>query len=142
MGRRSRRAPRRRVVPRDRSALGRAGRVRHWVAWCALTFPSIAGEDDVPQDGIDLGAPAKSAEDAVMADAGLQMVALPVRAQAAAQLVRGERLAQPADVVFLSLDRQQRGPRDRARFDGPAAPPEFSARQRVLLEYRADGLQV
>ena len=52
-----------------------------------------------------------------MADAGLQMVALQVGPQARAELVRGDGLADGADVVALALHRQQRGAADRARVD-------------------------
>ena len=52
-----------------------------------------------------------------MADAGLHVVALEIRPQIAAQIVRGNRLADGADVVALAFDGQQRGLADRARID-------------------------
>ena len=52
-----------------------------------------------------------------MADAGLHVVALEIRAQLAAQIVRRHRLAHRTDVVALAFDRQQHGAADRGRID-------------------------
>ena len=49
-----------------------------------------------------------------MANAGLKMMTLEVRAQARAQRVRGGGLAHGADIVAFALDRQQRLPRSLA----------------------------
>ncbi len=52
-----------------------------------------------------------------MADAGLHVVTFEIRAQFAAQLVRGRGLADRADVVALALHREQHGAADGARVD-------------------------
>ena len=72
-----------------------------------------------------------------MANAGLHMVALAIGPKARAQIVRGERLADRADVVALAFDRQQHGLLDRLRIDLAALVFEFAQRQRMILEYEA-----
>src|SRR6516165_5906258 len=79
-------------------------------------FPSsIARQDHVLDDRIDLVFPALAGEHAVMADAGLHVVALEIGTQLPAKVVRGDRLANRADVVALALDGQQHGAADCAR---------------------------
>src|SRR5262249_41841033 len=95
---------------------------------------SLAHMNDVAQDRIGLGHPAAAAEDAVMADADLDVVMLFVRAEARAQFLGGEGLADRADVIALALDRQKKGLADRARIDAAAAPAHRAAWQIVLLE--------
>src|SRR5215831_4070487 len=68
---------------------------------------SIARQDRVLQDRIDLVFPALAAEYPLMADAGLHVVALEIGSQPAAQVVRRDRLADGADVVALALDGEQ-----------------------------------
>jgi len=53
-----------------------------------------------------------AAEDAVVADAGLHVMASQVRPQSAAQFVRRHGLADGADVVALALDGEQHGAAD------------------------------
>src|SRR5579883_2506814 len=103
---------------------------------------SIARQDDVLHQRIDLPLPLAAAEHAIVADARLHMVALEVGAQADAEVVRRDRLADRADVVLLALDGEQHGAPDRLRLDPLAAEPQRAARQRVVLEDEAHGLQV
>src|SRR4029077_2445740 len=58
---------------------------------------SVARQNHVLQNRINLVLPALAGEHAIMADAGLHMVALEIRPQLAAQVVRGHRLADGAD---------------------------------------------
>ena len=69
--------------------------------------------------------PAVTAEHAVMADPGLHVVPFEIRAQSRAQVVRSCRLADGADVVALTLDRQQHAALDGARLDALALPFEL-----------------
>ena len=75
-----------------------------------------------------------------MADIGLQVMALQMRAQRAAEIVRGGGLAERADVVAAALDGQQRRVADRARIDLAAAIGEVAGGQLGLLEDAVDGL--
>src|SRR5262249_60461732 len=68
--------------------------------------------------------PAAAAEHAVVADAGLHVMAPEIGAHVGAQIVRRHRLADRADVVLLALDGEQRGAPARARVDAAAPPPE------------------
>src|SRR5664279_2305261 len=77
--------------------------------------PSIALQDDVSHHRIDLVLPGAAREHAVMADAGLHVVALAGGAQRRAQVVRGQRLPDRADVVLLAFHRKQHGALDRRR---------------------------
>jgi hypothetical protein len=103
---------------------------------------SVAGVIEVPQDRIDVAAPAPSGEDPVMADAGLDMMTLHVGPEAAAQFLRSQCLAGTANVVALAFDGEERSAPDRARIDTPAVPFEIAKRQRVLLKHHAHCLQV
>src|SRR5262245_15642748 len=60
---------------------------------------SAAREDGVAHHGVDLGLPAPAVEDAVVADAGLQVVAAVHRPDRGAELVRRVGLTGAADVV-------------------------------------------
>ena len=88
--------------------------------------------DMVADTGIDLIVPALAVEDAIMADAGLQMVRLHIGTQAAAHILRGERLAHGADVVLLALDREQKRLLDRARRHWPPFKEQFACRKGIL----------
>src|SRR5262245_10318557 len=103
---------------------------------------SLAGENDVLHQRIDLVGPAVAAEHAVMSDPGLHVMALEIGAQSAAQVVRGRGLADRADVVPLALDRKQHRALDRPRLDPLALPFELAERQRTFLKDQANGLQV
>ena len=74
---------------------------------------SIARQNHVLQNRIDLVLPALAGKDAVVPDAGLHVVALEIGAQLAAQVVRSHRLADGANVVALALDGEQHGAPDR-----------------------------
>src|SRR5262245_29634148 len=95
----------------------------------------FARQDHVAHDGIDLLLPALAREDAVVADASLHVVAAHVGLDALAQLMRRRRLAQRANVVALTLNRQKRGAADRAWGDALAAKVEHALGQPRLLEY-------
>src|SRR5262245_56172338 len=103
---------------------------------------SLAGENNVLQERIDLVGPAVAAEHAVVPDAGLHMVSLEIGPQPRAQLVRGRGLADGADIVALAFDREQHGALDGARLDPLAAIFEPARRQNVLLEHEAHGLEI
>ena len=81
----------------------------------------LAGEDGVADDRVDLPVPLAAAEDAVVADARLHVMALAKRPEAGAEVVGGGGLAERADVVALALDRQQRGAPDPAGLDRSAS---------------------
>src|SRR4029077_10970132 len=93
--------------------------------WAASAARSIARQNHVLQDRINLVLPALAGKDAVMADAGLHVVALEIGAQLAAQVVRGHRLADGADVVALAFNGEQHGAPDRRRVDLAAVPLEL-----------------
>src|ERR1044072_3389851 len=101
-----------------------AGRVR-----CRIG--SIARQDHVLQQRIDLRFPLLAGEHPVVAGAGLHVVALTVRLDAGAQVLRGERLANRADVVLLAFHGEQRGALDRARLDGLATERQRTRRHRT-----------
>src|SRR5262249_30882836 len=75
----------------------------------------LAGENDVLDQRIDLVGPAVAAEHAIVADAGLHVVALEIGAQPGAEVVGGRGLADRADVVALAFDGEQHGAPDRLR---------------------------
>src|SRR5262245_49371478 len=104
--------------------------------------PSLARQDDILQERIDLVVPAVAAEHAVMSDAGLHVMALEIGTQSRAQLVRGRGLADGADVVALAFDSEQHGALDGARLDPLAAIFQLARRQDVLLEHEAHGLEI
>ncbi len=72
-----------------------------------------------------------------MADFELEVVRLFCRRDAGAQIVRGDGLAGPADIVALALDRHQRGALDRRRLDQIAAHPKPALRQIVAWNTRS-----
>src|SRR5207244_12673918 len=86
---------------------------------------SLACENDVPEQRVDLVGPAIAAEHAVVSDPRLHMVALEIRAQARAQLVRGRRLSDGADVVALAFSTVSNIVRLMAR--GSTRPPCHSS---------------
>src|SRR3984893_7126463 len=103
---------------------------------------SVARQNHILQNRIDLVLPALAGKDAVVPDAGLHVVALEIGAQLAAQVVRRHRLADGADVVALALDGEQHGAADRGRVDLVAVPLQLAERQEVLLEDDTYGFQV
>ena len=84
---------------------------------------------------IDLRVPLAAAEHAVVPDARLQVVDLQVGPHAGAQVLRGDGLADGADVVALALDGEQRGAADGGGVDLALAHREHAARQVVGLEH-------
>src|SRR4051812_9427665 len=91
--------------------------------------PLLRHVDRFPDDRVDLLLPALAAEDAVVADAGLHVMRAQVGPQAAAEILRRQRLADRADVVALAFDREQRGAPDRGRRDAAAEERELATRQ-------------
>ena len=71
---------------------------------------TFAGEDGVAHDGIHVALPAASAKHAVVADAGLEVMASPSQRDPVAEVLRRGGLADAADVIALTLD----GEEDRA----------------------------
>lgn len=102
----------------------------------------FAHVNEVPHQRIDFRIPAPSVEYAVMADAGLDVVALHVGPDARAQVLRRECLADSANVIPFTLDREQKGALDGARIDASTAIFKFTQRQVMFLEYAAHGLQI
>src|SRR6204780_1139110 len=94
----------------------------------------IARQNHVLQNRINLVLPAFAGKDAVMADAGLHVVALEIGAQLAAQIVRGDGLADGADVVALAFDGEQHGAPDRGRIDTITVPLQLAERQYEILK--------
>ena len=74
--------------------------------------------------------------------AGLHVVALAIGPKRRTQIVRGERLADGADVVFLAFDREQHGALDRRRLDLPVLIGQLPERQRVILEHQLHRLEI
>src|ERR1700728_1938358 len=93
--------------------------------------PSVVGQDEVANDGVDLVLPSTAAEHAVVADAGLQMMALLGRFDAGAEPVGGHRLADATHVVLLPFDREQGAASDGGRLDRLSAPGEESSSQAI-----------
>jgi hypothetical protein len=122
----------------------------HFATWLRDTVETLLLDHRIAQNRINKIAPALAAEHAVMADAGLHMVSLHILhmvslhigTQIAAQFLGGHRLADGADVVPFAFDSEKRGAPDRLRIDPLAAPFQDTAWQRVILKYRAYGLQV
>src|SRR6202042_2002900 len=88
----------------------------------------IARQNHVLQNRIDLVLPALAGKHAVMADAGLHVVALEIGAELAAQVVRRHRLADSANIVALAFDGEQHGTPDRGRIDLVAVPLQLAER--------------
>src|SRR5215469_7503961 len=76
---------------------------------------------NVTEHGIDLLLPALAAEHAVMADSGLEMVALARGREPGQEVVGRGGLADGADIVAFALHRQQQGIADLGEVDTPAA---------------------
>src|SRR5690606_11119106 len=66
------------------------------------------GTDELANARLNFRAPARAVEHAVMADALLHVVDAMILRNAPTEIVRSFRLAKPADVVALALDRHQR----------------------------------
>src|ERR1039458_6612527 len=92
--------------------------------------------NDTPHDGVNFVFPTLAVEHAVVPDARLDVMGLPVEAKAAAQVLRGHGLTDGADIVFFALDGQQCGLADRARIDFASKQGHFTARQGMLLKNR------
>lgn len=107
--------------------------------WRWATF---AGEDGVAHDRIDVTLPAASAEHAVVADAGLAVMASPTERDPVAEVLRRGSLTDAADVIALTLDGEQEGPPDRRRVDELSSPIQLAASEPVLLEDLPHGLEV
>src|SRR6202043_2127855 len=97
---------------------------------------------EIPQQGIDLVVPAPAAEHAVMPDAGLHVMYFAVSADTGAQVLRGQRLADRADVVLLALDRHQAHALDRGGLNRPAAIGQLAHGQEMFLKNVADGFNI
>src|SRR6516164_683519 len=95
----------------------------------SLDPPLLARQNHVAHDRVDLLLPAPAREDAVVANARLHVVAAHVGFDAPAQLVRRRRLAQRADVVTLTLDREKCGAANRAWLDALAAKVKLAPRK-------------
>src|SRR5262245_53122908 len=80
-------------------------------------------------------APAPSAEDAVVADAGHQVMLAPLGGDAGAKSVRGLGLAVAGNVVELAFDREQRRLADRLRPHELVPHAEAAFREVMLLEH-------
>src|SRR5215831_17087428 len=78
---------------------------------------SVVRPDELSDQREHLQLPALAAEDAVMAGAGLQVMALHVGLEAGEEVVRRHRLPHGTDVVALAFDREQRGASDQGRVD-------------------------
>src|SRR5258706_9978935 len=118
--------------------------VRHFIFSLGLVGSErlLGYLDDIAHLRIDAGLPALAAENAVVADAGLDVVALEVRPHAGAQVLRRERLADRADIVALAFDGEQSHAADRARLDLAAAHRELAFGEGIVLENRLDRLEV
>src|ERR1700685_2535097 len=95
---------------------------------------SIARQDHVLDKRIDLVLPALAGEHAVMADAGLHVMPFKIRTKVGAQVVRGNGLADRADIVAFALDLEQHGAADRGGLDLLSAPLKLAERKGVFLE--------
>ena len=69
-----------------------------------------------------------------MADAGLEMVALAIRAQPIAEGMGRDGLADRADVVAFALDGQQHHAPDHARINAVAPPLQLAERKLMLTK--------
>src|SRR5581483_11083251 len=127
----------------DLTRLG-AGREVPFALWWGEGGPgaSLARQDHVAHDRVDLLLPALAGEHAVVADAGLHVMAAFVGPDARAQVMGRRRLAQRADVVALAFHCEQRGAADGAGLDARAAVVELAPGQPGLLENPLDRLKV
>src|SRR5207302_5318705 len=91
--------------------------------------------------GVGLGLPTAAVEHAIMSDFELEVVQLFRRRDAGAEIVRGDGLADRANVVILALDGHQRGLLDRLRLDRVAMHPEMPEWQVMVVKDALDGLQ-
>src|SRR6185312_4894257 len=103
---------------------------------------SGAFANEIAQLRIDDVAPAAAIEDAVMADAGLDVIALLAGIEPGQQLMHRRGLADGADIVLLALDGEDRGAADRAGIDRHAMRDELAARQGLAMEDAIDGLEI
>src|ERR1700730_3750963 len=81
---------------------------------------SVCHLNDITHHGVDFVVPAAAAEDAVVANPSLHVVHLHILPQSRAKVLRGEGLAEAANIVPLAFDGQKRGALDGARIDQAA----------------------
>ena len=103
---------------------------------------SIARQDYVLKDWVNLVFPALSRKYPVMADACLHVVALQIRPELAAEFMGRHRLADGANIVALALDRKKHSLADRIRVDALAVPLQLTERERMVLKDELHRLQV
>src|SRR5580692_13145824 len=70
---------------------------------------SVCHLNDITHYGVDFVVPAPAAEDAVVANPRLHVVHLHILPQSRAKVLRGEGLAEAANIVPLAFDGQQSG---------------------------------
>jgi hypothetical protein len=70
---------------------------------------SVCHLNDITHHGVDFVVPASAAEDAVVANPRLHVVHLHILPQFRAKVLRGEGLAEAANIVPLAFDGQQSG---------------------------------
>jgi len=95
---------------------------------------SVCHLNDITHHGVDFVVPAPAAEDAVVADSSLHVVHLHILPQSRAKVLRGEGLAEAANIVPLAFDGQQSGTPYGARIDQAAMHLELAEGQSVVLE--------
>jgi hypothetical protein len=77
-----------------------------------------------------------------MADAGLHVLALQIRAQLAAELMRRHRLPDGTDIVAFALDCEKHGLADCIRVHALAVPLQSTKGQRMVLKDQLHRLEV
>ena len=75
--------------------------------------------NEVPYARTDLRIPAAAGKHTIVPDTRLHVVFLHVRLESRTDVVSCNRLAYCANVILLTLDRQQRSAMNRVRFDRP-----------------------
>ena len=95
---------------------------------------SVCHLNDITHHGVDFVVPAPAAESAVVANPCLHIVHLHVLPQSRAKVLRGEGLAEAANIVPLAFDGQQSGTPYGARIDQAAMHLELAEGQSVVLE--------
>ena len=90
-------------------------------------------------NGRNFFAPFAAVENAIMADFWRHMILFERRRQAGRNIQRGLCLAQSADIIALTLNRQQADIGDRSRINQLTAIVEFALRQQMALEHRVNG---
>ena len=88
---------------------------------------SVICKDDIPDNRVDLRCPAPPAENPVVTNSSLHVMAFHVRLEPAAQLVRRGGLTNGADIVALPFDGEQCGAPNGAQIDALGPPNERHA---------------